>query len=135
MWIKNKRWDPFTSASSAGLRVASDITTSTVGIFADPVKVYLDNHKAGPEEQSQLKVHGQAALASLKSTNHLAVGAFKGGMVDIPLALAEGFRNTPRLWGQTVEEQEEITGWKSGATVAGKVRIDLTVHVVQDLSC
>ena len=69
-------------------------------------------------------LHGQAALASVRSIDHLAVGAFKGGMVDVPLALAEGFRNAPRLWGETVKEQEEITGWKSGAAVAGKVRID-----------
>ena len=43
-------------------------------------------------------------------------------MVDVPLALAEGFRNAPRLWGETVKEQEEINGWKSGTAVAGKVR-------------
>ena len=93
-------------------------------MFADPAKVYLDNHKNGSEEKSQLKLHGQAALAFVRGTNHLAVGTFKGGMVDVPLALAEGFRNTPRLWGQTVKEQEEITGWQSGAAVAGKVCID-----------
>ena len=96
-----------------------------MGIFADPVKVYLDNPKDGAEGKSQLKLSGEAALASVKSTNHLAVGTFKGGMVDVPLALAEGFRNTPRLWGEKVKEQEEITGWRSGATVAGKVRIAL----------
>ena len=105
--------------------MASDITSSTVGIFADPVKVYLDNPKDGAEGKSGLKLSGEAVLASVKSTNDLAVGTFKGGMVDVPLALAEGFRNTPRLWGENVKEQEEITGWKSGAAVAGKVRIGL----------
>ena len=110
--------------------MASDITTSTVGIFADPVKVYLDNNKTGSEGKSPLRLHGEAALASAKSIDHLALGTFKAGMVDVPLALAEGFRNTPRLWGQTVKEQEEITGWKSGTIVAGKVRIH---HILQDL--
>ena len=94
-----------------------------MGIFTEPVKVYLDNQKPGSEGKSQRNVHGQAALASVKSTNNLALGAFKGGMVDIPLALAEGFRNTPRLWGEKVVEQKPIDGWKSGAAVAGKVRI------------
>lgn len=101
--------------------MASDITTNTVGIFADPAKVYLDNAKSGSEDKSQLKLHGEAALASVKSIDNLALGAFKGGMVDVPLALAEGFRNAPRLWGETIKEQDEITGWKSGTAVAGKV--------------
>ncbi|KAL6714655.1 hypothetical protein ACLMJK_008080 [Lecanora helva] len=117
--IKNKRSDPVTSASSAGLRLTSDITASTVGMFTDPVKVYLDNHKTGSEGKSRLKVHGKAAIVSVKSIDHLAVGAFKGGMVDIP-PLAEEFRNVPRLLSQDVSEQREITGWKSGAAVAGK---------------
>ncbi len=107
-----------------GFRLASDITTSSYGIVADPVKVYLDDQKEGSEDKSQLKLHGQAALASAKSMDHLAVGALKGGIVDLPLAVAEGFRNAPRLWGETVKEQQEITGWKSGAVVAGKVCVD-----------
>ena len=124
--IKNKRWDPITSAGSAGYRLASDITTNTVGIFVDPAKVYLDNAKNESGDKSQLKLHGQAALASVNSIDNLALGAFKGGMVDVPLALAEGFRNAPKLWGETVKEQEEITGWKSGTAVAGKVSDDET---------
>ena len=128
--IKNRRWDPVTGSVSAGTRLASDITISTVGIFADPAKVYLDNHKNDDEDKSQMKLHGEAALASAKSIDHLAVKSFKGGMVDVPLALAEGFRNVPRLWGEKVEEQEEINGWKSGAAVAGKVRHDCTPRVI-----
>ena len=108
--------------------MASDITTSTVGIFADPVKVYLDNNKAGAANKSQFELGGRAALASARSMDHLAVKALKGGMVDLPLAVAEGFRNVPRLWGQTVLERDEVTGWKSGATVAGKVSSD---HIPQ----
>ena len=117
----NKRWDPVTGASAAGLRMATDITSSTVGIFADPAKVYVDNRKSESEKKSQVRLHGQAGLAFAKGVNHLASGTLKGGMVDMPLAMAEGFRNVPRLWGENVKEQEEITGWKSGATVAGKV--------------
>lgn len=92
-------------------------------MFTDPVKVYLDSNKSESEPTSQAKLHGQAGLAFAKGVNHLAVGTFKGGMVDVPLALAEGFRNVPRLWGENVKEQEKITGWKSGATVAGKVSL------------
>ena len=46
----------------------------------------------------------------MASIGSLAVRSFKGGMVDVPFALAEGFRNAPRLWGERVEEQEEIDG-------------------------
>ncbi|KAL9617199.1 MAG: hypothetical protein Q9160_008004 [Pyrenula sp. 1 TL-2023] len=118
--IRNRRWDPVTSAGSAGLHLATDVTTSTLGMFADPVKVYFDGTKSESEPKSQARLHGKAGLAFAKGVNHLAVGTFKGGMVDVPLALAEGFRNVPRLWGEDVKDQEEITGWKSGATVAGK---------------
>ena len=83
--------------------------------------MYLDKEKNGSEGKSQLKLGGEAAFASARSVDHLAAKSFKGGTVDIPLALADGFRNAPRLWGEKVEEQQEITGWKSGAAVAGKV--------------
>ena len=53
-------------------------------------------------------------------------------MVDFPLAVAEGFRNVPRLWGRKVKEQEEISGWKSGAAVAGKVHFPL--HRISSLA-
>ena len=94
-----------------------------MSIFVDPAKAYIDHSKDESEDKSLLRAHGRAALAFGKGVDHLALGAFKGGMVDIPLALAEGFRNTPRLWGEKVKEQRPITGWKSGSAVAGKVCI------------
>ena len=118
--IKHKRTDPFTGTSSASLRLGYDVAKSTVGIFADPAKVYIDNGKSKSSDSSN--VHGKAALAFGKGMNNVVSGAFKGGMVGVPLAMAEGFRNVPRLWGETVEEQQAITGVRSGAAVAGKVR-------------
>ena len=88
--------------------------------------MYLEDGKSELPSEKRANVHGQAALAFAKSINHLALGTFKGGMVDVPLALAEGFRNTPRLWGQTVKDHEEVVGWKSGVVVAGKIRINRT---------
>jgi hypothetical protein len=43
----------------------------------------------------------------------------KSGMVDVPLAMAEGFRNTPKLYGGMVSEHRPITDWKSGVIVSG----------------
>ena len=86
--------------------------------------MYLEDHRSGSEDKSQTKLHGQAALAFVKGLDHIAAGALKGGVVAFPLALAEGFRNAPRLWGETVKEQAEITGWRSGTAVACKVRVE-----------
>lgn len=122
--IKNKRWDPVTGTTTAGVRLGYDVAKSTVGIFTDPAKVYIDHHndhKKPGEGRSLMKTHSHAALASAKSINNVVSGSFKGGMVEVPLAMAEGFRNVPRLWGESVAEQEEITGVGSGLKVAGKV--------------
>jgi len=61
------------------------------------------------------------ALASAKSFGRLTGGFFKGTVVDLPLAVAEGFRAVPRMWGEEVQEYGKVTNWKSGGTVAGKV--------------
>lgn len=45
---------------------------------------------------------------------------FKGLLVDIPLATAEGLRNVPALYGDKVRDHGTVTGWKSGAVVGGK---------------
>lgn len=46
--------------------------------------------------------------------------ALKGMTVDIPLALTDGLKNVPRVYGDTVRDHGPVTGFKSGATVAGK---------------
>lgn len=43
-------------------------------------------------------------------------------MVDTTLALSEGLRSTPKLYGEKVKDHEPITDWQSGLKVAGKVR-------------
>ncbi|KAH8743768.1 hypothetical protein F5883DRAFT_722523 [Diaporthe sp. PMI_573] len=53
------------------------------------------------------------------------VGSFfhhfaKGNFVDLPLAVTEGMRNAPRLYGGKVAEHAPVTGWKSGLVVSGK---------------
>jgi hypothetical protein len=46
--------------------------------------------------------------------------ALKGMTVDIPLALTDGLKNMPRVYGDTVRDHGPVTDFKSGATVAGK---------------
>lgn len=45
---------------------------------------------------------------------------FTKGMLDAPLAVTEGFRNAPRLYGGKVYEPGRIDGVVSGGVVAGK---------------
>jgi sterol 3beta-glucosyltransferase len=51
----------------------------------------------------------------------MASSVTKGTLVDVPLALTEGFRNAPRIYGGKVRKQEKVTDWKIGGIVAGKV--------------
>ncbi|GKT83915.1 sterol glucosyltransferase [Colletotrichum tofieldiae] len=40
--------------------------------------------------------------------------------LDVPVAVTEGLRVTPKLYGEKVADRAPITDWKSGATVGGK---------------
>lgn len=44
----------------------------------------------------------------------------KGGLVDIPFALAEGLRNAPAMYGDKPRDFGPVTDWKTGGIVAGK---------------
>ncbi|EFY84436.1 hypothetical protein MAC_09514 [Metarhizium acridum CQMa 102] len=44
----------------------------------------------------------------------------KGMLLDLPLAVTEGLRNAPRLYGGQVYEPGSVTDWKSGGVVAAK---------------
>lgn len=46
--------------------------------------------------------------------------ATKGMLVDIPMALTDGLKNVPRAYGDKVRDHGPVTGFTSGATVAGK---------------
>ncbi|KAI5205756.1 UDP-Glycosyltransferase/glycogen phosphorylase [Aureobasidium subglaciale] len=59
--------------------------------------------------------------------NHIARGFgkagtayLKGGLVDIPLALAEGLRNIPLMYGDKPRDLGTVTDWRSGTAMAGK---------------
>jgi hypothetical protein len=45
---------------------------------------------------------------------------YKGMLVDMPLAMSEGLRAVPRLYGDEVKDHGTIEDWKSGAAFAGK---------------
>jgi hypothetical protein len=63
---------------------------------------------------------GHLAGASGMSIAMFAPKALKGLAVDIPLALTEGFKNMPRQYGDVPRDHGPVTGFRSGAAVAGK---------------
>jgi len=63
---------------------------------------------------------GKMALASGKSIAMFVPKALKGMTVDIPLALTEGLKNIPSHYGEAPRDHGPVTGFTSGAAVAGK---------------
>lgn len=63
---------------------------------------------------------GQMASASAMSLAMFAPKALKGMTVDIPLAITDGLKNVPRAYGDTPRDHGPVTGFRTGATVAGK---------------
>jgi hypothetical protein len=63
---------------------------------------------------------GQMAGASGKSFAMFAPKATKAMLADIPMAITDGLKNVPRAYGDTVRDHGPVTGFASGATVAGK---------------
>ncbi|KAK7177329.1 UDP-glucose,sterol transferase [Paraphaeosphaeria sporulosa] len=138
--IETRRWDPISGGASAVLGTAVDLTTSVTGVFTKPITEYRDDrdrrayeqanmealeaannkaHSAGPSE-SKSDDASRLAGASGMSIAMFAPKALKGMTVDIPLAPAEGLKNVPQHYGDTPRDHGPVTGFKSGATVAGK---------------
>ncbi|KAJ7678184.1 hypothetical protein DFH06DRAFT_567895 [Mycena polygramma] len=63
---------------------------------------------------------GAMAAASGKSVGEVFGSFSKGLFLDIPLAVTEGMRGVPKLYGEEVKDYGQIRDWKSGAAVAGR---------------
>ena len=142
--IENRRWDPVTSFASAGDGVGYEVLTTTNDLWYAPYKMHNRRGKstssaasfmsdtatasdAGEGSSRAPTIEESAALSTAKYAGASAVtipkimGVFsKGMLVDVPLALTEGLRATPRLHGEVVKDHEPITGIKSGFKVASK---------------
>lgn len=144
------RWDPLSGGASAVIGTATGVAGSFTGIVTKPVEEYREEHKrrvgelkesqsqtglddrgsASPDNLSATSTRpgggssgalaGKMAAASAKSVGKIAQTATKGMLVDFPLALAEGLRSVPRLYGDEVRDHGPVTDAKSGMVVAGK---------------
>ncbi|KAI2881618.1 CAZyme family GT1 [Aspergillus niger] len=78
---------------------------------------------SGPNNNA-LSTAGNMVGASLKGFGKFTGAYFKGVVVDIPYAAAEGFRQVPRLYGEEPKQYGTVRDWKSGATMGGKNFVD-----------
>ncbi|KAF4950018.1 hypothetical protein FGADI_8464 [Fusarium gaditjirri] len=114
--VENERWDPVTAGASSVLGTMTDFTSALGGAFIDPFK---DVKRVRPDGMRR-SAGTATAVASGKALQGMTTAVVKGSLMDVPLAFAEGFRNTPRLYGQKVQDYGPVTDWKSGSTVAAK---------------
>lgn len=63
---------------------------------------------------------GAMAAAAANGVGKLAGNATKGLLVDIPLAVTEGLRAVPNLYGEPVKKHDAVEDFRSGVSVAGK---------------
>lgn len=71
-----------------------------------------------------LSVAGSMLGATMKGFGKFTGSCFKGVVVDIPHAAAEGFRQVPRIYGEKPKEYGPIQDWKSGAIFGGRNFVD-----------
>ncbi|KAJ7100284.1 sterol glucosyltransferase [Mycena belliarum] len=145
--MENRRWDPVTGASSAAFGTASNIVDATAGIFMKPYEEFKRNDSNVPTPvsdghssssasdrdngegsshsimessgRSGMQTAGAMAAASGKSVGRVVTSSVKS-IVDVPLAVAEGLRVVPKMYGEEPKNHGEVTDWKSGVIVAGK---------------
>lgn len=106
----------------------TDFTTALGGVFIDPFKSYKRVNKDGNSSSA-----GAAALREVGiGVTSLAGTLTKGTLINTPLALAEGLRNMPRLYGEEVQDHDKVKDWQSGGKVAAKVSLRLQQKIVWD---
>ncbi|KAF3391222.1 Sterol 3-beta-glucosyltransferase UGT80A2, partial [Penicillium rolfsii] len=67
-----------------------------------------------------IKGLGYSTVNPVEGMSQMTSSLVKGSMVEIPMALTEGMRNIPRLYGEKPEKVGPIDGWKDGMKQAGK---------------
>lgn len=89
-----------------------------------PPSHFSSDRQVVEQGKNPLIVAGNMAGATLKGFGKFTSTYFKGVVVDIPHAAAEGFRQVPRLYGEKPKDYGEVRDWKSGALMGGKNFVD-----------
>lgn len=116
VYIGNRRWDPITGMTSAAIGTLTRAGKSFGSVLSTPGSG-ASSDCAGVEGSSR------TAGSVWKNIGKASGDVLKGGVIDLPYALAEGLHNAPKLYGDKVVRHEPITDWKSGAVAGGKVSL------------
>jgi hypothetical protein len=108
------------SRHSSTARSSSDALSTKHNSLVAPTSAPNEQPLSAPPTSPRPNVAGSMALASTKSLGKFFSAYTRGGLVDMPLAAAEGFRSLPKLWGSEVQSYGDVTDAQSGFVVAGK---------------
>ncbi|KAJ5993678.1 hypothetical protein N7451_009402 [Penicillium sp. IBT 35674x] len=81
---------------------------------------YQSDNDRPTSPRSPFTTAGDMAGASLNSFGKFTTECFKGVLVDIPTAAADGFRHVSQVYGDKPKDYGTVTDWKSGAKVGSK---------------
>ncbi|KAI6799431.1 glycosyltransferase family 1 protein [Hortaea werneckii] len=84
IYLENDRWDPLTATSSALLSSVVDFGRGFGTLVTAPLKT--DTGRSG------------GARASARGAGKMVNSVLKGSLVDVPIALTEGFNNVPLMY-------------------------------------
>ncbi|CAG8117443.1 unnamed protein product [Penicillium olsonii] len=115
--LPNKDLDAGPSTRNAPSHVYSTTPATDMDISSPSVS-------SGLQGKNGLLVAGSMLGATMKGFGKFTGSYFKGVVVDIPHAAAEGFRQVPRIYGETPKDYGTIQDWKSGAIFGGKNFVD-----------
>lgn len=103
------------------MSVVTNMGKATTGMLFDPYKELNRAKTQGTSEVAHNAVTaGRMAAAGAKGFGRFNAALFKGAVVDLPLAAAEGFRAVPKLYGEEIKDHGEVTNIQSGLGKAGK---------------
>lgn len=75
---------------------------------------------ADKEKHPDRSPYATAVLGAASGVGGFFHSFSKGMLLDLPLAVTEGLRNAPRLYGSEVYQPGNVVDWKSGGVVAAK---------------
>ncbi|OQD69774.1 hypothetical protein PENPOL_c002G10595 [Penicillium polonicum] len=116
---------PSTSASSQAVHRPTSSSTGKRSLQtqegADDTKSMVSiASTSSASKRNSARLAGRMVGASAKSLANFVPTALKGMTVDIPLAMTEGMRNVPLLYGEKPQHNGSVTGVKSGFVLGGK---------------
>ncbi|OTB04466.1 glycosyltransferase family 1 protein [Hypoxylon sp. CI-4A] len=104
-----------TLASSSATKTTTEESTA-----GNASELTTANETLPAHHENSLGLGGEVAMGVASGLGGLIGNVSKGIFLDVPLALTEGMRNAPKLYGGTVQNHGPVTGWKSGLMVSGK---------------